>query len=93
MVASGASGLVPVSSLPDDFWIHDEATQSLSGRRTRIVFHLAQQVQARLAEASPVTGGLVFHIVQGSTKATDPGAQPPVGRPQPFKPGSRRGRK
>ena len=25
---SGASGLVPVSSLPDDFWIHDEATQT-----------------------------------------------------------------
>jgi ribonuclease R len=63
---SGASGLVPVSSLPDDFWFHDEATQTLSGRRTRLTFRLAQRVEARLAEASPLTGGLVFHILQGA---------------------------
>ncbi|HET8996516.1 MAG TPA: RNB domain-containing ribonuclease, partial [Acetobacteraceae bacterium] len=63
---SGASGLVPVSSLPDDFWQHDERTQSLTGRRTRLVFRLAQDVEVRLAEASPVTGGLVFHILQGT---------------------------
>ncbi len=62
---SGASGLVPVSTLPDDFWFHDEREQSLSGRRTRLVFRLAQEVEVRLAEASPVTGGLVFHIMQG----------------------------
>jgi ribonuclease R len=62
---SGASGLVPVSSLPDDFWMHDESTQTLSGRRTRMSFGLAQPVEVRLAEASPVTGGLVFHILQG----------------------------
>ncbi len=66
---SGASGLVPVSSLPDDFWMHDEATQTLSGRRTRLVFHLAQEVEARLSEASPVTGGLMFHILQGTPNA------------------------
>jgi ribonuclease R len=63
---SGASGLVPISSLPDDFWMHDEATQTLTGRRTRLTFALAQPVEARLAEASPVTGGLVFHLMQGA---------------------------
>lgn len=62
---SGASGLVPVRSLPDDFWQHDETEQTLTGRRTRLVFRLAQEVEVRLAEASPVTGGLVFHILQG----------------------------
>jgi ribonuclease R len=65
---SGASGLVPVSTLPDDFWFHDEAEQSLSGRRTRLVFRLTQQVEVRLAEASPVTGGLVFHVLQGDPR-------------------------
>ena len=60
---SGANGLVPVRSLPDDFWQHDEREQTLTGRHTRLVFRLAQQVEVRLAEASPVTGGLVFHIV------------------------------
>jgi ribonuclease R len=78
---SGASGLVPVSSLPDDFWFHDEATQTLSGRRTRLTFRLAQRVEARLAEASPLTGGLVFHILEraprrrGSLPAPAPGVR------------------
>ncbi len=60
---SGASGIVPVSTLPDDYWQHDEREQTLTGRRTRQVFRLAQEVEVRLAEASPVTGGLVFHVV------------------------------
>ena len=60
---SGASGIVPIATLPDDYWQHDAREQSLTGRRTRTVFRLAQEVEVRLAEASPVTGGLVFHIV------------------------------
>jgi len=63
---SGASGLVPVRSLPDDYWQHDVREQTLTGRRTRLVFRLAQEVDVRLAEASPVTGGLIFHILQGA---------------------------
>jgi ribonuclease R len=63
---SGANGLVPVRSMPEDFWRHDEKEQTLKGRRTRLVFQLAQEVEVRLAEASPVTGGLVFDIMQGA---------------------------
>ena len=66
LLESGASGLVPVRSLPDDFWRHDERGQTLIGRRTGLVFRLAQEVEVLLAEASPVTGGLVFHILQGA---------------------------
>ena len=78
LMDSGASGLVPVSSLPDDFWMHDEATQTLSGRRTRLVFRLAQEVEARLSEASPVTGGMLFHILQGprADATANPGPEP-----------------
>jgi ribonuclease R len=68
---TGASGMVPLSALPDDFWMHDEPTQSLSGKRTRIVFHLAQRVEVRLAEARPLTGGLLFQILQGSKPDDD----------------------
>jgi len=63
VVESGANGLVPISSLPDDFWMHDESRQALTGRRSGVEFRLAQEVEVRLAEASPVTGGLVFHIM------------------------------
>jgi ribonuclease R len=62
---SGASGLVPVRSLPDDYWQHDEREQTLIGSRTRLAFRLAQEVEVRLAEANLVTGSLVFHILQG----------------------------
>jgi ribonuclease R len=62
VVDSGASGLVPMTALPDDYWHHDELEQTLTGRRTRQVFRLSQDVEVRLAEANPVTGGLVFQI-------------------------------
>jgi ribonuclease R len=62
---SGASGIVPVSTLPDDQWRFNERAQMLTGQHTRLVFRLAQEVEVRLAEASPVTGGLVFHVLQG----------------------------
>jgi ribonuclease R len=66
---SGANGLIPLSSLPDDYWMHDEATQTLNGRRTRQSFRLTQDVRVRLKEASPVTGGLVFDLSTDSAGA------------------------
>jgi ribonuclease R len=59
---SGASGFLSMASLPDDFWMVDEATQSLIGKRTRKTFQLAQPLEVRLAEARPVTGGLLFSL-------------------------------
>jgi ribonuclease R len=72
---SGASGIVPVSTLPDDFWMHDERTQTLTGRRSRRTFRLAEEVEVRLSEASPVTGGLVFHILGGGSAERAPPAR------------------
>jgi ribonuclease R len=62
ILPGGATGIVPMSSLPDDFWHHDEMEQTLTGRRTRQVFRLSQEVEVRLKEANPVTGGLVFQV-------------------------------
>jgi ribonuclease R len=66
---NGATGIVPISTLPDDYWQHDEREQTLTGRRTRMFFRLAQDVEVRLAEANPITGGLVFHILQGNVRS------------------------
>ena len=63
VAGNGASGLVPVSSLPDDFWLHDETAQTLTGRRSGVVWRLAQDVTVRLLEASPLTGGMIFGLV------------------------------
>ncbi len=75
---SGASGFLPMASLPDDFWVHDEAHSRLIGKRTRKSFQLAQTLEVRLAEAKPVTGGLLFSLgsagrTAGARKA--PGSQ------------------
>ncbi len=79
---NGATGLLPISSLPDDFWIHDEATQSLTGRKTRTSFRLTEDVTVRLAEASPVTGGLIFGLAGTPAR--------PASRPAPAGRGRRR---
>jgi ribonuclease R len=68
---TGASGMIPLAGLPDDFWMHDESTQSLSGRRSRMVFHLAQPVSVRLTEARPVTGGLLFQMAVSGGRDAD----------------------
>jgi ribonuclease R len=66
---TGASGFAPMATLPEDYWVHDEASQSLIGRRSRMVFQLAQSVEVRLAEARPVTGGLIFNVLTGAAAA------------------------
>jgi len=80
LAESGASGLIPMSALPDDYWLYEEATQTLSGRRTRMTYHLAQDVEVRLSEASPVTGGLLFQMVSPARAAAEPPSRQPLGR-------------
>ena len=42
---------------------------ALAGQRTGLRFAIGQPVEARLAEASPRTGGMVFHLLQGAPAA------------------------
>ncbi|MEO0981214.1 MAG: ribonuclease R [Pseudomonadota bacterium] len=63
LAETGADGLAPISALSDEYWIHDEAAQSLvatgSGRR----YDLGMEVSVRLKEAAPVTGGLILEML------------------------------
>ncbi|MFN4277860.1 MAG: ribonuclease R [Ferrovibrio sp.] len=60
---TGADGFVPISSLSDDFYAHDEAHRALVGKRTKKRYRLGDSVSVRLEEATPVTGGLRFEIL------------------------------
>jgi ribonuclease R len=60
---SGADGLVPIGSLPGDYYHHEEAQHRLVGRRSGRVYRLGDPVTVRLAEANPVTGGLIMKII------------------------------
>ena len=61
---TGADGLVPISSLGNEYFIHDPDTQTLTGERSRRVIGLGQRVTVRLAEAAPITGGLLFELLE-----------------------------
>ncbi len=60
---TGADGIVPVSTLPGDYYIHEEAKHRLIGRRTGRVFRLADRVTLRLVEAEAMTGSTVFQLL------------------------------
>ncbi len=62
---SGADGLVPISTLPDDYYVHDEAGHRLVGRQSGLTFRLGDAVEARLVEANPLTGGIIFELMGG----------------------------
>jgi ribonuclease R len=85
---NGASGIVPLASLPDDRWQLDEAGHGMTGRSTGLTFTLGQPVEVQLASATPRTGGMVFRLMQGDPRAaggrkgrTQPLPPPPGGKP------------
>jgi ribonuclease R len=67
---TGADGIIPMNTLPDDYYHHDEKRQALIGRRTKRVFQLAQPVVVRLEQADRLTGGMSFSIVEGDDTGT-----------------------
>ncbi len=66
---TGADGLVPIRTLPDDYYIHDQARHSLRGRRSGREYRLGEEVEVRLAEANPVTGGLILDLMDSGVRA------------------------
>lgn len=85
----GADGLVPIRSLPDDYYVHDEERHVLTGRSNKLTFRLGDRVEVNLVEATPVTGGLVFEIAGHSkledNKPTKPKSNKPGGgKPRKF---------
>jgi len=69
LAESGADGLIPMRRLPDDYYVHDEDTHRLIGRRTSWAYTLGDPVTVRLAEADPLTGSLVLDLLEGGALA------------------------
>jgi ribonuclease R len=61
---TGADGIVPISSLPDDYYIHEEDRHRLVGRRTGRIYRLADRATVKLIEADATTGSTVFRIIE-----------------------------
>ncbi|MGE0154614.1 MAG: ribonuclease R [Reyranellaceae bacterium] len=86
---TGADGLVPISSLGREYFEHDERRHCLTGRSTGATYYLGDRVRVKLAEAEPITGGLIFEL---ETVVESFGQSAvPAGR-SARKPGSRHGK-
>jgi ribonuclease R len=58
----GATGLVPIASLPSDFYDRQEKVPRLVGRRYGRVFRLGDAATVRLVEADAIGARLLFRI-------------------------------
>ncbi|AWB49698.1 ribonuclease R [Gemmobacter aquarius] len=68
---TGADGLIPIRELGREFFHYDQDAQILTGADTGQTIGIGQRVTVRLAEATPVTGGLVLELLtlEGSALA------------------------
>jgi ribonuclease R len=95
LAETGADGLVPVSRLGTEYFVHDEAAHALVGERSGQRWPLGMTVRVRLVEATPITGGLLFEMLSepaaADPKAVRPGRTGPRRGPPP-RPAGRGGR-
>lgn len=82
----GGDGLVPVSTLGQEYFRYDEASQTLTGEDSETVFAPGLRLRLRLAEANPVTGSLRFALPDAPASR-----EPPMRRDRQRRP-NRRGR-
>ena len=73
---TGADGLVPVSSLGNEYFTHDDRAHALVGERSGQRYTLGRPVEVRLKEATPITGGLLFEMLSDA-EPRDPNAPAP----------------
>ena len=63
---TGADGLVPIRSLGDDYFIHDEGRHLLRGRSSKQIFRLGDKIQVMLVEADPVSGSMIMDLIHST---------------------------
>ena len=79
---TGADGLVPVRTLGDDYFIHDEAQHLLRGRKSKQVYRLGDKIDVMLMEADPVTGSMLMEVI-ATDSAPSKSRKSPTGKPRP----------
>ena len=61
----GGDGLVPISTLGDDYFRFDEAAKTITGDASGTRYAIGQILPLRLAEANPMSGSLRFELPDG----------------------------
>ena len=89
---TGADGLIPIRTLGREFFHYDARTQTLMGADTGMTLSVGQRVTVRLAEAVPVTGGLMLELLEVEGGPMPGGASARRGGPVRRKSGQSRAR-
>ena len=71
---TGADGLLPIREIGNEYFHFDRDAQTLVGSETGVEIGIGQRVTVRLAEASPLTGGLILELLEldGATVVQGP---------------------
>ncbi len=78
---TGADGMIPIRTLGREFFHYDPKSQTLMGADSGTVIGMGQRVTVRLAEAVPVTGGLMLELLEIEGAPMAAGAPARRGRP------------
>jgi ribonuclease R len=77
---TGADGLIPIRTLGREYFRYDPDDQTLTGEETGLTLGLGVPVTVRLAEAVPVTGGLLLEMLTVDGKAMPKGSRRSSGK-------------
>jgi ribonuclease R len=79
LAETGADGLVPIGSLGGEYFTHDDKAHALIGERSGATWRLGREVEVRLREATPITGGLLFEMLSEAEAASGDRPRPRLG--------------
>ena len=87
---TGADAMIPIRTLGREYFDYDPETQTLMGADTGLVIGLGQRATVKLAEAAPVTGGLIVELLTLEDRNMPRGPSKGRGKPPRRKAGSAR---
>ena len=67
---TGADGLIPIRTLPQDYYDHDEVRHMLVGRSLGWIFRLGDRVEVRLRKADAASGSIGLELISGGEQGT-----------------------
>jgi len=80
------SGLVPLSTIEDDFFVFDEARRNLVGRRTRRVIRLGDRLTVQVAKVDRFKKQVDFCLAAEVAAPRPPSPRPQISRTSPAHP-------
>ncbi|HPF47855.1 MAG: ribonuclease R [Alphaproteobacteria bacterium] len=63
LTETGGEGFIPISSITGDYFHYDKNHQLIEGEHSGLIFQLGDSVTVRLREANPISGGLIFELI------------------------------